>query len=94
MSDTEKKMDEMSRKEYDADTGTYMEDVHMNDHIIGRDGDSDGLVDDVEKLIEEAGVRAEEHNKEQERITKERERQQEREQNQEHKEKNEIEMGL
>lgn len=72
MSDVEKKMDKMSREEYDVDTGTYMEDVHANDSIIGRDADSDGLVDDVEKLIAEASVRAEAFNEEQRQIEKER----------------------
>lgn len=64
MSETEKKMDRMSREEFDVDTGTYMEDVHMNDHIIGIDGDSDGLIDDVEKLVEDATKRADAYNEE------------------------------
>ena len=40
-------------KEFDVDTGTYMEDVHSND-LIGIDKDSDGLIDNVEELIEDA----------------------------------------
>ena len=38
--------------EFDVDTGTYMEDVHSND-FIGIDKDGNGLIDNVEKLIEE-----------------------------------------
>ena len=58
-------------KEFDVDTGTYMEDVHSND-LIGIDKDSDGLIDNVEELIEEAGVRADAYNAEQERLHRER----------------------
>ena len=58
-------------KEFDADTGTYMEDVHAND-FVGIDTDGDGLIDNVEELIEEAEVRADEYNAEQERIQRER----------------------
>ena len=58
-------------KEFDTDTGTYMEDVHSND-FIGLDKDSDGLIDNVEELVEKARERAEEYNEEQERLSKER----------------------
>lgn len=67
-------MDEYERydnKEFDVDSGTYMEDVHSND-LSGNDKDSDGLIDNVEELIEEAEARADEYNAEQERIQRER----------------------
>lgn len=68
MSDDYRKYD---NKEFDVDSGTYMEDVHSND-LIGIDKDSDGLIDNVEVLIEDADVKAAEYNAEQERIRKER----------------------
>ena len=58
-------------KEFDVDTGTYMEDVHSND-FIGIDKDGNGLIDNVEKLIEETKAKAKEHNEVQERLAKER----------------------
>lgn len=58
-------------KEFDVDTGTYMEDVHSND-LIGIDKDSDGLIDNVEELIEDADERAEKYNSEQESKRRER----------------------
>ncbi len=67
-------MDEYKKydnKEFDVDTGTYMEDVHSND-LIGIDKDGDGLIDNVEELIEEAEVRADEYNEKQERLNRER----------------------
>lgn len=65
---------EYDNKEFDVDTGTYMEDVHSND-LIGLDKDSDGLIDNVEELIEEADERAREHNAELDRrVREERER--------------------
>ena len=67
-------LDKMNKEEYDVDTGTYMEDVHANDSIVGRDVDSDGLIDNVEKLVEEANARAKAYNEEKERQERERER--------------------
>ena len=58
-------------KEFDVDTGTYMVDVHSND-FIGIDKDGNGLIDNVEKLIEETKAKAKEHNEVQERLAKER----------------------
>ena len=66
-------LDKMSKEEYDVDTGTYMEDVHVNDSIIGMDADSDGLIDSVEKLVEEADARAKAYNEEKARQDRERE---------------------
>ena len=66
-------LDKMNKEEFDVDTGTYMEDVHANDSIIGRDADSDGLIDSVEKLVEEADARAKAYNEEKERQARERE---------------------
>lgn len=79
--------DKMSKEEYDVDTGTYMEDVHANDSIIGRDADSDGLIDDVEKLLQEAEVKAQKYNEELERQHKEKDRERE-------DEKDDLEAGL
>ncbi len=62
---------EYDNKEFDVDTGTYMEDVHAND-LIGIDKDGNGLVDNVEELIEEADMRAYEENKERARQDRER----------------------
>lgn len=62
---------EYDNKEFDVDTGTYIEDVHSND-LIGIDKDSNGLIDNVEGLIEEAEEKADEYNAEQERIERER----------------------
>lgn len=77
---SEKELEKMSKEEFDTDTGTYMEDVHSNDSIIGRDVDGDGLIDSVEKLVAEAEKRANEYNEE-----KAREREQKvREHHQEH----------
>lgn len=85
-----KDLEKLSKEEYDVDTGTYMEDVHANDSIIGRDADSDGLVDDVERLVQEAAKRAEKYNAE-----KERERSHEQQQQQqEEKVKDDAGMGL
>lgn len=65
---------EYDNKEFDVDTGTYMEDVHSND-LIGLDKDSDGLIDNVEELIEDADERAREYNAELDRrVREERER--------------------
>lgn len=58
------------KKEFDVDTGTYMEDVHCND-LIGVDKDGNGLVDNVEELIEEADRRARDENNEKERLRRE-----------------------
>lgn len=80
-------LDKMSKEEYDVDTGTYMEDVHANDHIIGRDVDSDGLIDNVEKLVEEADARAKAYNEEQARQREQKEREKE-------DEKDDLEPGM
>ena len=72
---TEKELEKMSKEEFDVDTGIYMEDVHGNDGIIGRDVDGDGLIDDVEKLVKEATKRADAYNEEKAR---ERERENQR----------------
>ena len=71
MSNTESKIEKMKKEEFDVDTGTYMEDVHSND-LIGIDVDGNGLIDNVEELIEEADRRAREENNEKERIEHER----------------------
>ncbi len=65
--------DIVATHEYDVDTGTYMEDVHSND-FVGIDEDGDGLIDDVELLVEEASKKADEYNAEQTRIREEREK--------------------
>lgn len=62
--------DKFAKEEFDVDTGTYMEDVHSND-FVGLDTDSNGLIDNVEELIEKSAVRAQEYNEEQERIRQE-----------------------
>lgn len=67
-------LDKMNREEFDVDTGTYMEDVHANDSIIGRDADSDGLIDDVEQLIADADARAKAINEEKAREERERDK--------------------
>ena len=65
-------LDKMNLDEFDVDTGTYMEDVHANDSIVGRDVDSDGLIDDVEKLIADADARAKAINEEKAKQERER----------------------
>lgn len=64
-------LEKMSKEEFDVDTGSYMEDVRGND-FIGIDKDGDGLIDNVEKLVEEAEERAREYNEERERLARER----------------------
>ena len=90
-------MDEYRRfdnTEFDVDTGTYMEDVHSND-LIGIDKDSDGLIDNVEELIEEAEVRADEYNAEQERLNRERiQREQEGKDEEEKGQLGELALGV
>lgn len=61
---------EHDNKEFDVDTGTYMEDTRSND-LIGIDSDGNGLIDNVEELIEDADERAAEYNAERERLEKE-----------------------
>lgn len=61
---------EHDNKEFDTDTGTYMEDVRSND-LTGIDTDGNGLIDNVEELIEEADERAAEYNTECERLENE-----------------------
>lgn len=64
---SEQELRDMETKEFDVDTGTYVEDVHANDSIVGRDADSDGLIDSVEMLIEAAAKNADAYNAEQAR---------------------------
>ena len=78
---SEKELRDMETKEYDVDTGNYMEDVHGNDSIIGRDADADGLIDNVEKLIADADVRAKAYNEEKARQEKDRDAKDDKERN-------------
>ena len=78
--------------EFDADTGTYMEDVHAND-LVGIDKDGDGLIDNVEVLVEEAEARAEAWNEEQDRLSRERFEREREDEDAEKKRSDEFEMA-
>ncbi len=69
--DKNRKQKEYDNKEFDVDTGTYMEDVHSND-VVGVDKDGNGLIDNVEKLIDNAKEKAKEYNEMQDRLARER----------------------
>ena len=80
-------------KEFDVDTGTYMEDVHSND-LIGIDKDGDGLIDNVEVLIEEAEIRADAYNAEQERLHRERVEREQEEKDDKSEKKSDLSLNM
>lgn len=86
-------LEKMSKEEFDVDTGTYMEDVHANDSIVGMDADSDGLIDSVEKLVQDADARAKAYNEEKDRQEREREQGQSK-QEQEKDDKDNLEATM